>query len=929
LINIQSPTAGRAPAVTSWNAEYVDEMYALWRKNPHELSESWQTFFQGFELAMCPRNCVAGQRASLQSSVASLIYAYRNRGHMIAQLDPLGNNLDHLEDLEISEFGFTDSDSEEVFDTGHLVGPKRAKLIDIIRILKDTYCGSIGVEYIHIQDSNIRRWLQREMEPVLNKPDFDSTKKLAILKKLVDAEKFESFLHSRYAGQKRFSLEGAETLIALIHEIVELAPEIGIEEIIIGMAHRGRLNVLANILDKSYRMIFEEFEGYIPPESYGGGGDVKYHKGFSSDHRNRSGKTVHLNLSANPSHLEAVDPIVEGKVRAKQRLRNDIEFRKKVIPILIHGDSAFAGQGLVSETLNLSQLEGYRTGGTVHIIVNNQIGFTTNPEDSRSSKYCTDFAKAIDAPIFHVNGDDPEATVFISEIALKFRQEFGRDVVVDMLCYRRHGHNEGDEPAFTQPQMYKKIKNRPSVLKIYTKQLLESGVIAEQDSERIIKEVQDNLQRDFEFAHTNGGHIEIDSQDELWEDLKNPFSYDPVKTKVTKSHLKRVAHGLNTVPDGFKLNPKIERYLPSRQEAVENGNGTVDWGYGEALAFGTLLDEGTPVRLSGQDSQRGTFSHRHAVWQDMETMEQYKPLNHISADQAHFCSYNSPLSEASVLGFDYGYSLVEPRMLIIWEAQFGDFVNGAQAIIDQFIISSEAKWQRVSGLVMLLPHGSEGMGPEHSNAYLERYLAACAQQNIQVCNLTTPAQYFHVLRRQMKRPFLRPLIIMSPKSLLRHKLCVSKVSEFTNGEFQEILDDPVKIKKPKRLVMCSGKIFYDLFERREKDKVSDVAIVRIEQLYPIQHEKMEAIVKKYNGVDEIIWVQEETKNRGAWSFIRPWLQHLFPDNKIRYIGRGWGASPATGSLTKHREEQNQIVDAALHGDPVPHDVTILPEGAEK
>lgn len=922
-------TSQRSSAATSWNAAYLEEMYERWQKDPSVLPETWQIFFQGFDLAMCPRNCVAGQRAHLQSQVASLIYAYRSLGHLVAAVDPLNGSRKELPELDISEFEFSEEHLDYVFDTGHMCGPKRCSLKEIVQMLRNTYCGSIGVEYIHIQERKIRRWLQKEMEPLQNHPQFDRDKKLAILEKLVDAEIFETFLHTHYPGQKRFSLEGAETLIPALHAIVHLAPEAGVEEIVLGMSHRGRLNVLANILDKSYAMIFTEFDTDILPESYGGDGDVKYHKGFSSDLRNRHGHAVHVSLTANPSHLEAVDPVVEGRARAKQRQRKDW-LRKKVLPLLIHGDAAFAAQGLVAETLNLSQLQGYSTGGTVHVIVNNQIGFTTSPQEGRSYSYSTDIAKAVEAPIFHVNGDDPEAVVFAGELALRFRQQFGRDVVVDMICYRRHGHNESDEPAFTQPLLYQKIKDHLPVRKLYTKYLLTSKTISPGEEQEIARSFEERLEHHYQAVKKakSGAGAEAHPYEKEWAGLDKPYAHDAVDTAVALDRIFDVADTVNTVPDGFNLNPKIARYLSRRKDTTVR-DGTVDWPYAESLAFGTLLLEGTPIRLSGQDSVRGTFSQRHCIWYDMKTTVPYIPLNNIAETQSQICAYNSPLSEAAVLGFDYGYSLSEPRMLILWEAQFGDFANGAQVIIDQFIMSSQAKWQRTSGLVMLLPHGYEGQGPEHSNAYLERYLLACAQENVAVCNLTTPAQYFHALRRQIKRPFRRPLVIMAPKSLLRHPSVVSPVAELAGGRFREILDDPASPVNARRLILCSGKIFYDLYEERQREKNSDVAIVRIEQIYPFHNEMMLAVIEKYQAVEEIVWAQEESKNRGAWGFIRPWLQYLFPSKKIRYIGRGYSASPATGSLKRHEQEQKYIVDVALHGDRMPHDITILPEGAHE
>ncbi len=699
---------------TSLNADYIEEMHARWKADPSSVDESWAYFFAGFELAMCPRDCVAAEQARDQSRVASLIYAYRDQGHLAAWTNPLADPPRSHPALALGQFGFTGEDLDRVFDVGHLAGPPRMTLREIIEVLQETYCRTIGVEYLHIQDRTMRRWLQSEMEPIRNRPRFSPEKRREILKLLIEAERFETFTHARYPGQKRFSIEGAESVIPAIHELVELAPQLGVEEIVIGMSHRGRLNVLANILDMPYEAIFTDFEGNFLPESVAGDGDVKYHRGYSVVHRGRDGAEVRVSLAANPSHLEAVYPVVLGKARAKQRQREDTEERRKVLPFVIHGDAAFAGQGIVAETLNLSRLPGYRTGGTVHLVINNQIGFTTSPEEGRSTLYPTDVAKMIEAPIFHVNGDDPEAVVHVMELALRFRQRFARDVVVDLVCYRRHGHNEADEPAFTQPLLYRKIKDRPSIRVLYTRELLAQGVLSEAEAEALAAEMQERLQRAFQEVKEENPPISVEPIEEPWRPLMAPYDRRPVETGVSREVLLEVTRALTTIPPGFHLNPKIARQLSRRAEAVQAG-AEVDWAFAEALAFGTLLREGTPVRLSGQDSIRGTFSQRHALWRDMDTQEEYMPLAHVHPGQARFCAYNSPLSEAAVLGFEYGYTLGEPEMLIIWEAQFGDFANGAQVIIDQFIVSSESKWQRTSGLVMLLPHGYEGPGPEHSN----------------------------------------------------------------------------------------------------------------------------------------------------------------------------------------------------------------------
>ncbi len=897
------------------SADYVDEMYERWRDEPSALSEEWRLFFTGFELAMCPRNCVASDRANAQSRVASLIFAYRSIGHLIARTNPIGDRPASHPDLELEAFELGSEHLDLVFDTGHLGGPQRITLREILGVLRETYCRNVGVEYLHIQDRPVRRWLQQEMEPVRNQPELPPESKIRILTHLVDAELFESFTHSRYKGQKRFSLEGAESLIPALHQFLETCAETGAEEVVLGMAHRGRLNVLANIMHKPYQTIFHEFEDNIAPDPGGGDGDVKYHRGYTSEYPTQSGASIHITLTANPSHLEAVDPVVEGRTRAKQRRRNDTESRKKVVPILLHGDAAFSGQGLVAETFNLSQLNGYRTGGTVHLVVNNQIGFTTLPGEARSSRYPTDIAKLVEAPIFHVNGDDPEAVCYVVDLALRFRQEFGRDAVVDMLCYRKHGHNEGDEPAFTQPVMYQSIESHPGVRQLYQQRLERERILSPDDSAGMSSDFTERLKGAFESVQDS---CPVPLQDDghafggLWSGLNNPYSHEPVATGVPHQDLVQVARALTTVPEDFSLHRKIERRLGAQLEAVTDHK-DVGWALAELLALGSLLSEKFPVRLSGQDSIRGTFSQRHAAWFDTGTQDIYIPLNHIHEEQARFCVYNSMLSEAAVLGFDYGYSLVDPDVLVIWEAQFGDFANGAQTIIDQFITAALDKWQRSSGLVMLLPHGYEGQGPEHSNAYLERYLTLCAEDNIQVCNLTTPAQYFHVLRRQLARRLRRPLVIMSPKSLLRHRRAVSPVDELVSDRFHEVLDDPSPPIRPRRLVICSGKIFYDLVEGRDAAGVDDVAIVRVEQLYPFNSTMFRRVTEPYLSAETVVWAQEETGNRGAWGYVLPILQRHLPSHQITYAGREPSASPATGSLGVHRKQQAAVVAEALGG----------------
>jgi 2-oxoglutarate dehydrogenase E1 component len=919
------------PSLNGWNPDYVEKLYEVFRRNPGELDERWQAFFQGFELALS-KESRGGPRLRpvpaeehtfsegelsgwemLQSQVDSLIYHYRDIGHFKAKIDPLGHSrgFDHL--LDLANFGISERDLDESFWAHRIaIGPDRMKLREILGVLEATYCRSIGVEYMDIQDTRQRRWLQKRMEECLNKPTYSRERKKRIALMLRRAGAFETFLHANYVGQKRFSLEGAETLIPLLDALIEKAPTLGISDIVMGMAHRGRLNVLANVLHKSYEMIFSEFEDNYEPGMIMGDGDVKYHKGYSSNWITTQGHEVHLTLTANPSHLEAVDPVVIGRVRAKQRQLGDKE-RVKATGILVHGDAAFAGQGIVAEVLNLSQLKGYTTGGTIHVIVNNQIGFTTDPENARSGEYCTDIAKMIQAPIFHVNGDDPEAVVHCAEMAMEFRQEFKKDVVIDMYCYRRHGHNEGDEPSFTQPKLYEKIRNHPTPFEVYAKQLLSEGSITQEELDRMARELDDTL------ADAQSRAKNVKSQmymrpfgSKEWADFQPNYSHEPVDTSVPADKLRTVGEIWGRFPDGFTPNRKVVRILEQRRKTVLDGKG-IDWATAEGLAFGTLLMEGTPVRLSGQDSRRGTFSQRHAAVLDVQTNEFYLPLSAVSPDQATFCVYDSPLSEAAVLGFDYGYSLAEPEMLICWEAQFGDFANGAQTIIDQFLVSGESKWGRYSGLVLLLPHGYEGQGPEHSSGWLERFLQLCAEDNIQVANVTTPAQYFHLLRRQMKRNFRKPLVIMTPKSLLRHPMAVSDLEDMSGGSFfREVLDDEaVNAEKVRRVIMCSGKVYYELLERVRQEETDEIALVRVEQLYPFPKDQLAGILGRYSNASEFIWCQEETENRGAWTFMSDIVRQEL-GIELGYAGRERAASPAVGSLKMHKAEQDELLSAATH-----------------
>ncbi|MBD5780504.1 2-oxoglutarate dehydrogenase E1 component [Pelagicoccus sp. NFK12] len=905
---------------TRSNADLIDLNYEKWKADPASVDEKWQAFFEGFELALttapapkAPKGAAAQitSSAAKQMNVSSLIYAYRSLGHTQAKINPLDEVTPQNPNLSLEEFGLSESDLDAAFNSGHFLDGQPMKLRDLIESLKKTYCSSIGYEYIHMQNTEARRWIQSKIEPAQGSIEFSDAIKTRILRKVFAAEAFESFLHTRYTGQKRFSLEGGETLIPCLDNVLEHCGRLGIKEVVMGMAHRGRLNVLANTLKKSYEFVFEEFgEEYIP-DTVGGDGDVKYHLGYEKVIETKEGHYVEIRLASNPSHLEAVNPVVEGKARARQRILNDTK-RDKVLPVLIHGDAAFAGQGLVTEVLNSSQLPGYRTGGTLHIIVNNQIGFTTTPKEARSTRYCTDVAKMIEAPIFHVNGDDPLAVVYVTLLAIEYRQKFGADVVIDMYCYRKHGHNEADEPMFTNPDLYDKISKHPPVSEILTKRLIDEGTLSKEEVAKIQKEYETSLANSLDRVKKAAeAKIEVKKALAGSNAIFQPkFNFDPVETGVGRDILGTVVQGLTRLPSHIKPNRKIKRFLDTRKTAFEN-NEPIDWAFGEALAFGTLLNQGTPVRLSGQDSERGTFSHRHAVIHDVKSDERYIPLLNIDKDQARFCVYNSLLSEAAVLGFDFGYSLDYPRMLCIWEAQFGDFANGAQVIIDQFITSSESKWGRVSGLVMLLPHGYEGQGPEHSSARLERFLQSCAEENIQVCNMTNSAQYFHVLRRQMMREFRKPLVIMSPKSMLRLKDAASPWEDIESGSFQEILDDDkATASKTKRLILCSGKVYYDIRKKQEELKDKTTAVIRIEQLYPLHTAKLEEIAKKYSKATNLVWCQEESQNMGAYTFIAPKLEEIFK-KKPAYAGRGESASPAVGVMALHKKELAQLLEDAF------------------
>ncbi|MFC1515228.1 2-oxoglutarate dehydrogenase E1 component [Thermodesulfobacteriota bacterium] len=900
-----------------WNKDYIEAQYQQWKTDPASVSRDWRFFFEGFEIAgtgiqetaaVCDVNMALGQ-----SRVETLIHRYRDVGHLLACLDPLvACPTDHPL-LNISEFDFSPEDLDSTFFTSGLLKSDQASLRDIIKTLKETYCRSIGVEYMHLQDPQERQWLQDRMEPVQNRPNLNQETRFSILKKLYQAALFEAFLHKKYLGQTRFSLEGAETVIPMLDILTRFVSGYGCQEIILGMAHRGRLNVQTNILKKSYEEIFSEFESCYDPDNIFGAGDVKYHNGYLADIEVAEDRKLRMYLINNPSHLESVDPVVQGFVRARQdRLKGDE--KNRVLPLLFHGDAAFAGQGVVAETLNMSQLTGYGTGGTIHLVINNQIGYTTLPEDARSTRYATDVAKMLMIPIFHVHGEDPEAAIHVVRLAAEYRMTFNKDVVIDLICYRRYGHNEGDEPYFTQPQMYERIRERPPVHSVYASKLLEAGTIRKEDLAEIEAEINQGLEDAFVEVRNSACPFPEYHFYEEWEGYHGRFSHEPLVTGVSRKKLESLAKKLNTIPSEFSLNPKLDRLMKKRLETVKNGSG-IDWANAEALAFASLLAEGIAVRLSGQDSGRGTFSQRHSVLTDIKTGETYTPLNTLAKTQAPFSVYDSMLSETGILGFEYGYSLAQPRGLVIWEAQFGDFANNAQSVIDLYITSGESKWQRLSGLVLLLPHGLEGLGPEHSSARLERFLQLCAGNNIQVCNLTTPAQYFHLLRRQVTSMFRKPLVIMAPKSLLRHPLAVSDLKDMVSGAFQETLVDPDKLKTPGRILFCSGKIYYELLQRRRELNKSDMAIVRLEQLYPFPDTQLKKIVGKYPKAKRFFWVQEEAKNMGAWFFVRPRLESLI-GKPLEYIGRKPSASPATGFPNIYKQEQAAVLEAAV-GPPVP------------
>ncbi|MDQ7816874.1 MAG: multifunctional oxoglutarate decarboxylase/oxoglutarate dehydrogenase thiamine pyrophosphate-binding subunit/dihydrolipoyllysine-residue succinyltransferase subunit [Melioribacteraceae bacterium] len=852
-----------------------------------------------------------------QARIVLLINMFRVRGHLIADINPLHPPKSFHQELDPSNHGFTIWDYDRHFITGNLQGKQTGTLREILDILHQTYCEKIGIEYMHIQNPEEKLWLQTKMEPIKNKPDFSNELKKRTMEKLVISEAFEHFLHTKFIGHKRFSLEGSETLIPVLDYLLNLANEENVKEVFLGMAHRGRLNVLSNIIGKSYTNIFSEFEDELDPETPQGTGDVKYHLGATGNYKTMNDKGIKVSVASNPSHLEWVNPVVEGIIRAKQSRNNDTE-KNQFMPLLIHGDAAFAGQGVVAETLNLSQLKGYGTGGTIHIIINNQIGFTTSPENARSSPYATDVAKMVQSPIFHVNGDDPESSLWVTHLAFEYRQRFNKDVVIDLFGYRRHGHNEGDDPIYTQPLMYKKIKEHPSVKEIYQDKLIKSKVMTEKEIDAMDKNIYDLLEKALKDTKKKSEKFRPD----------RPLAYSieyyksfPKKseTKVSMDDLKKVVKGITKFPDNFNLNLKLQKHIAKRKEFL-TGNARIDWAFAESLAFGTLLLEKIPIRLSGQDSARGTFSQRHLIFTDSNTEEEINPHNLIEEGQAKIEALDSLLSEAAVLGYEFGYSVADPLALVIWEAQFGDFANSAQVIIDNFIVGSYTKWQLPNNLVMLLPHGQEGQGPEHSSARLERFLILCAENNMYVCNPTTPAQYFHLLRRQVHQnishengPIERPLIVLTPKSLLRLPAARSSIIDFTEGEFEEIIDnDSVDKSNIQKIILTSGKIYYDLKNYRELNKVADAAIIRIEQYYPFNDNLLKEILVNYKNANTIKWVQEEPKNMGAWNFLFPRFLDLISSKfKVEFVGRQESPSPASGSSRKHLITQEEIIKKAF------------------
>lgn len=897
----------------------IDDLYKQFRKDPTSVDESWSKFFEGFDFARVnfnesdsssvSLNDVVPENVQKEFNVINLINSYRSRGHLFTKTNPVRERRKYTPTLDLENFGLTESDLSTNFHSGSLIGIGPSSLKNIISHLEKTYCASIGAEYKYIRNPEIIDWLEKKMESCQNSAEFSIDKKRRILSKLNEATAFENFLHTKFVGQKRFSLEGCETLIPALDEVIECGAEMGIKEFVIGMSHRGRLNVLANILGKTYEEIFTEFEG-LEYDEHEFSGDVKYHLGFSSDVKTSTNKNIHLSVAPNPSHLEAVDPIVQGIVRSK--IDNTPGGDENMIaPILIHGDAAIAGQGVVYEVIQMSLLRGYRTGGTIHMVVNNQIGFTTNYADGRSSTYCTDVAKVTLSPVFHVNADDVEALVYTVQLAMEFRQKFHRDVFIDVLGYRKYGHNEGDEPRFTQPILYKAIAAHQNSREIYNEKLLAHGEVEANLAREMDKSFRDLLQSSLDEARLVKEKKVSVFGEGTWKNLRSSTKKDFLEspeTGVDEKTLLSIADSITSLPKEKKFFTKILKLFDDRKKMITENR--LDWAMGELLAYSTLMNEGFPVRFSGQDIERGTFSHRHAVLQLEDSEEQYTPLNNIEGEKiAPFRIFNSLLSEYAVLGFEYGYALPYPNSLVIWEAQFGDFNNCAQVIIDQYISSAEDKWNRMNGIVMLLPHGYEGQGAEHSSARIERYLNLCAENNLQLVNCTTPANFFHALRRQLHRPFRKPLIVFTPKSLLRHPRCVSSIHDLSTGKFQELIDDASAMsEKITRVIVCSGKVYYDLLEQKEKDQSNHIALVRMEQLYPFPENQLTSLQKKYKSVTDWIWLQEEPENMGAWSYI---LRVTVGKIPFRVICRHESASPATGSYKAHDREQKELIAKAF------------------
>jgi 2-oxoglutarate dehydrogenase E1 component len=897
------------PPIDAANLHLLEETYDRFCADPSSVDESWRHFFEGMEFGM-QRGGQTVESSDLR--IYNLIFAYRTYGHLLAKFNPIDPHpVESVPELSLERLGFSQADLGERFPTCGLLEGEEATLQEIIDALQETYCGSIGFEYMGLNGLEVEQWIQEQIEPRRAKPNLTIDQKRQILQLLNESELLEIFLHTKYVGQKRFSLEGGETAIPVLGAMIDEGAENGVEELAIAMAHRGRLNVLANIMRKPYQAIFHEFEDVLDVDSFEGSGDVKYHKGHSADVETSSGKQVHLSMAANPSHLESVDCVLQGQTRAKQVLKGDDKTMERIVPILIHGDASVAGQGVVYETMQLGKLPGYGVGGALHLVINNQIGFTTLPRDSRSTRYCTSIARAFVAPVFHVNGDDPEACAFVASLAMRLRQKFHCDVFIDMNCYRKYGHNESDEPAFTQPLEYSIIRNRESVRVLYRDDLIQQGVLERQMAEALEGEFRDALQKELDQVQTLRTKPEPPTRSREWEIIaqanKEQNFFDGVDTTVDLETLGRLGARLCDVPEGFNLHRKVQRLLQDRLKAVEEDPATccLNWGMAELLAYATLVDQGLHVRLSGQDSRRGTFNHRHAMWVDQKEEARYFPLNHIGEKQGRFDVFNSSLAELAVLGFEYGYSLSYPDALVLWEAQFGDFSNGAQVIIDEYISTGEQKWGRYSGLALLLPHAYEGQGPDHSSGRIERCLQLAGDNNMIIANATTPGQLFHLLRRQVLWQMRKPLILFTPKSLLGHPKCLSCMRDLAQGGFEEILDDETPPERAEQLVLVSGRLYYDLIAEREARGDKRTAIVRLEQLYPLHEERLKELFAKYGG--DLIWAQDEPSNMGGWDYVRPLLRDLHGEEP-RYVGRPRSASPATGSARKHKAQQAEILD---------------------